>query len=146
LVVTLDSGYRTANLARMLEVRMWPEEHTRTPEKSCYYVAETTIDGVVYRGRSRMSASNELARVLVAAGIPDASMRVEQIGIAGYLIWKSSHRAALWTYQETATIPLHRVQWVDPAFRSAQMRSAFAKKEGGTDEPAIPVPETVSDE
>jgi len=38
-----------------------------------------------------MGASNELARVLVAAGVPDATMPVEQIGIAGHLIWKSFH-------------------------------------------------------
>jgi len=34
----------------MITVRMWPEENTRTPEKSCFYTAETTIDGVTYSG------------------------------------------------------------------------------------------------
>lgn len=124
-----------------VSVRMWPEEDTRTPEKFCFYTAETQIDGVTYRGRSRTGASNELARVLVAAGVPDAPMHVEQVGIAGHLVWKSFHKAALWTYEETATKPLRRIPYAEVEAGRERLRArrgaVEGQNQGGTPSPGI---------
>jgi hypothetical protein len=49
----------------MIVVQQRPDEETRTPGKSCHWVASTIVDGVTYRARSRRGAPNELARVLV---------------------------------------------------------------------------------
>ena len=113
----------------MILVQQWPEEETRTPEKTCFYVAACEIDGVPYSARSRHGAPNELARVLVAAGIPDAPMAITHRWLRGEMTYGSSHETALWTYEETATRPLHRVRWVDPAVRAARITAAFGLKQ-----------------
>jgi hypothetical protein len=102
----------------MISVRQWPEEATRTPNSACYWIAETTIDGQEYSARSRHGAARELARVLVAAGIPDAPMEVHSAGLRGHLTFGSFHAAAIWTFTEGNT-PLQRVRWQDPALRYA---------------------------
>jgi hypothetical protein len=123
----------------MIRVHQWPLEDTRTPSKSCFYQAVCEIDGVSYSARSRYGASNELARVLVAAGIPDRPMVVVQKGLKGDLTYPSFHEAAKWTYQETETIPLRRVPWVDPAVKRARLAVAFGPKQGGSDEAGTPI-------
>src|SRR5438132_7769823 len=102
-----------------IRVHQWPEEETRTPNKSCRWVAEAIVDGITYTARSRHGAPNELARQLVAAGIPDAPMVAAHCGHRGETAYRSFHEMALWTYEETSTKPLHRVGWVDPAVRAA---------------------------
>src|SRR5580700_6963878 len=57
-------------------VHQRPDEPTRTPNKSCRWIAEAVVDRRVFTARSRYGAPNELARVLVAAGIADAPMQV----------------------------------------------------------------------
>jgi hypothetical protein len=52
-------------------MRQRPLENTRTPERSSIFEAECEIDGRRYSARSRHGAPNELARVLVSAGLPD---------------------------------------------------------------------------
>jgi hypothetical protein len=113
----------------MIEVMTWPEESSRTPQKSCYWVAETTIDGIVYRARSRQGAANELARTLIAAGVADAPMETylppaERWGPCARMGWGSPgmrlqyfgslYRAAGSTHQESATRSVHREQYVPP--------------------------------
>ena len=109
------------------------EEATRTPGKSCYWIAETIIDGRTFTARSRRGAAKELARVLAAAGIPDAPMHVHTHGIRGCLTTSSFHEAAIWTYEEAAATQLHRARWVDPAVRQAQIDAAFRPKQGVND-------------
>lgn len=98
----------------MIEVSMWPLEDTRTPNNSCYYVAECVVDGVKYSGKSRRGASNDLCRKLVAAGVPDGPMRVLERGHKGPFTYQSFHEAAKWTYEESENVPLRRVRWRPP--------------------------------
>jgi hypothetical protein len=70
-------------------VHQRPDEPTRTPNKSCRWVAEAVVDGRTFTARSRYGVSNELARVLVAAGIADAPMRVHSAGLRGYAAYRS---------------------------------------------------------
>jgi hypothetical protein len=75
-------------------VHQRPDEPTRTPNKSCRWVAEAVVDGRTFAARSRYGISNELARVLVAAGIADAPMRVHSAGLCGYAAYRSFHESA----------------------------------------------------
>ena len=103
-----------------------------------YLSAVCEIDGIPYSARSRSGASNELARVLVAAGIPDQPMAAVQKGLKGELTYRSFHEAAKCTYQETETMPLRRVPWVDPAVKHARLAVAFGPKQGVNDEAGTP--------
>jgi hypothetical protein len=96
----------------MIEVSTWPQEETRTPDRACYWVAETTLEnGRYFTARSRNGAPNELARLLAAAGIPDQPMQTyDQRGVKA-LYYKSFYGAAKWTYEESAHVPLRRVRW-----------------------------------
>jgi hypothetical protein len=60
-----------------------PLENTRTPERSCVYEAECQVDGRRYSARSRQGVVNELARVLVSAGVPDQPAEIRQTGMKG---------------------------------------------------------------
>jgi hypothetical protein len=103
-----------------IEVRQRPDGLTRTPGKSCVYVAEAPVSGVTYTGRARMGAPHELARILVAAGIADAPMQVHSQGLAGHMTYRSFHQMAGFTLKENASTPVHRVRWEDPAAIAAQ--------------------------
>jgi len=131
----------------MIRVLIWPEEHTRTRTKSCYWVAECELDGTLCRARSRLAAANELARTLVANGIADAPMqtflppagRWAPCAPMGWgrpdqpvMSYKSFHQAALWTYEETASGPAHRVRWKPPTDFAAAFAGHLAKNEGET--------------
>lgn len=107
------------------------DERSRTPDRSCYWIAECTVGGQRYAARSRHGAAYALARVLVAAGVPDAPMAV------GGIRFRSFHRAALYTLTETAGEPIRRIPYRDPASRYIK-----PKIEGGT---GCPVPEQGSD-
>lgn len=95
----------------MIKIRHSPLEGTRTPEKSCFYEAECEVDGQHYSARSRHGAPNELARVLVSAGVADQPVEVRQVGIKGYISYRALHELARWTYQETVAVPLRQVRW-----------------------------------
>jgi hypothetical protein len=114
----------------MIRVHLWPLEETRTAAKGCAYMAACEIDGIPYSARSRHGAPNELARVLLAAGIPDQPMAVTHRGLKGEMTCRSFHEAARWTYEETATKPLHRVRWRDPAIETAQITARTGRKQG----------------
>ena len=77
-----------------------------------YLSAVCEIDGIPYSARSRSGASNELARVLVAAGIPDQPIeaRDRRSGLKA-LTYRSFHAAAKWTYREGAATLLQRVRY-----------------------------------
>ena len=78
-----------------------PAESTRTPENNCTYEAEAIIDGRRYFARSRRGAPFALARVLVAAGIPDQPVQVTHQGLRGHLSYHSLHRMAELTIEES---------------------------------------------
>ncbi|MGA8757659.1 MAG: hypothetical protein WB611_15250 [Stellaceae bacterium] len=95
----------------MIKMRQWPLENTRTPEKSCIFEAACELDGQPYTARSRHGAANELARMLVAAGVADQPVEVCHAGIKGWITYCSLHELARWSYQESAKVTLRRVRW-----------------------------------
>jgi len=106
--------------------RQHPEEHTRTPEKACYWVAEAVIDGRVYTAGSRYGSSYELARVLVVAGIPDAPMEVRTVGWPGHMTYRSFHAAATYTIEENARW-LRRVSYARVEAARERLRQRWVK-------------------
>jgi hypothetical protein len=119
-------------MASSIIVYQRPEEGSRTPSKPCAWIEETTINGRNFTARSRYGATNELARQLVAAGVPDGSMSVYTASLRGFAIIRSFYRAAQWTYEETATVPLHRVPYarVEAARERARGAGVQAPKQG----------------
>lgn len=97
----------------MINVRHWPEELSRSPDKACYWTAEAEVGGQLYVRRSRNGAVEELARALVAAGIPDDEMAVAGLnGIAVGLRYRSFHAAARRTFKERIGRPLKSEPYV----------------------------------
>ena len=88
-----------------------PAEPTRTPENNCTYAAEAIIDGQRYCARSRRGAPFALARVLVAAGMPDQPVQVMHEGLRGYMSYRSLHRMAVRTIEESGRGPVHDVRY-----------------------------------
>ena len=84
------------------------------------------VDGQRYSARSRYGTSNQLARLLVAAGVADQPVEIRQVGIKGCISYRSLHELWLWAYQETASAPLRRVCWMPPPdfTAAARIRSA----------------------
>ena len=76
-------------------VHQRPLEETRTPGKSCKWVAEAIVNGRTYTAISRMAPANDIARQLVADGVPDAAMQVYTVGLKGCLSWYSFPRGGL---------------------------------------------------
>jgi hypothetical protein len=62
-------------------VHQRPLEKTRTPSKSCKWVGEAIVNGRAYTATSRMAPANDIARQLVADGLPDAPMQVYSAGL-----------------------------------------------------------------
>jgi hypothetical protein len=136
----------------MIAIEQWPLEETRTPENSCIYLATCTTADQHFEARSRRSAPAELARVLVAAGIPDGPIVVIQAGISGCMRYPSLHRMARRTYTE-GDRPLRRIPYSTPLEQAAN-RSERPENRGSAPLPAVPpsamelpaislVPETV---
>ena len=95
----------------MITIWQRPLENIRTPERPSVFEAECEVDGRRYAARSRHGAPNELARVLVSAGVPDQPVEMRQVGINGCTTCRSLHQLARWTYVESATVPLRRGRW-----------------------------------
>lgn len=96
-----------------IEVRTHPQEETRGG-RSCFWIAECVLeDGRPFTARSQHGALNELARQLVAAGIPDQPMQAyDQRGLkAPY--YRSFQAPAKWTYTEGNGL-LQRVPYRSP--------------------------------
>jgi len=64
-----------------------------------------------------MAPANDIARQLVAAGVPDAPMQVYTAGLKGCLVWRSFYSAAERIYRESATEPVRPVRWIDPTVK-----------------------------
>ena len=94
-------------------VRQRPLETTRTPNRSCYWLAECEIRGRRYEARSRHGAPNELARQLLAEGVDgDRPMHV-LFGEKVARRWCSVAEPARWTYSEGDRV-LHRQRYTSP--------------------------------
>jgi len=109
-------------------VHQRPLEATRTANKSCKWVAEAIVNGRTYIATSRMAPANEIARQLVADGVPDAPMQVYTAGLKGCLVRRSFHKAAGYTFKENAQTPVKRVRWEAP--EDATQRYRAGQKQG----------------
>jgi hypothetical protein len=127
----------------LITMRQRPLENTRTPERSSFFEAECEVDGRRYAARSRRGAPNELARVLVSAGVADQPVAVRHAGIKGCISYRSLHELALWTYEESATVPLRRVRWKPSHDFIAAVRGRIAQNRGATPAPVGEEPEPV---
>jgi hypothetical protein len=88
-----------------------PLEDSRTAENSCKWLAWTEIAGQCFEARSRRGAPQELARALVAAGVPDQPVRVEHAELRGHMAYPSLHQMAGVTYVEGRSTILHRARY-----------------------------------
>src|SRR5262252_2708438 len=93
-------------MAETIVVHLRPLQETRRPGKSCKWIAEAIVNGRTYTATSRTAPANEIARQLVADGIPDAPMHVYTAGLTGCMVWRSFHRAAERTIEENAHVPV----------------------------------------
>jgi hypothetical protein len=111
-----------------ITVTCWPDATTRTPNSSCLWIAEATVDGHVYVARSRHGAPNELARRLIAVGIAERPMVISYRGRARSIIYCSFQAAATWTFSE-GDQPLRRVRYKEQPeglfLRSGDGENAF---------------------
>jgi len=115
----------------MITITLTPQQDTRTPERACYYTATCEIDGKPYQARKRLGAGNELARMLVSAGIPDQPVQVRQAGQPGHTTWHSLYRMALYDYAEGSGTTLRMIRWTPPPdFHTAMQGKAPNKPEG----------------
>ena len=113
-----------------ITVHQRPLEDTRTANKSSKWVAEAIVNGCTYTATSRIAAANDIARQLLADGVPDAPMHVYTAGLKGCLVWRSFYRAAERAVEETATKPVHMVRWESPEVRAAGITATLAPKQG----------------
>jgi hypothetical protein len=112
---------------------------TRTPGNSSKWLVAAEIDGRTYSASSRRGAPQELARVLVAAGIPDQPVRVlsdvcvwadgairtEQL--RGHMNYHSLHGMAGWTSVEGERTILGRTRYrEDERFASPAARPVIS--------------------
>ena len=121
-----------------------PLRETSSSGNSCKWVAEAIVNGNTYTATSRMAPANDIARQLVADGVPDAPMHVYTDGLKGCLVWKSFYRAAGYTIEESAGKPVHQVRWRDPAVETAQISARKARKQGVKVPAGTPVPPDAS--
>jgi hypothetical protein len=108
----------------MIRVYQHPEENTRSANNGCSWVAEAIVNGISYSARSRHGAPHELARVLVAAGLPDAPMRVATAGLLGETTYRSFHAAAGRTIEENAKVAIRSRRYRPPQDDTQGVRAA----------------------
>jgi hypothetical protein len=99
-------------------------DRPRAPRKGAWWRAVAIIDGLTYQARSRSGAAYELARQLVAAGVPDQPAVVHQPNVAGFLRFISLHRMATRSLEENATTPVRDRRWSPPPDADAGVRNA----------------------
>ena len=112
----------------MIRVHQRPEERTRSANNGCCWIAEAIVNGILYSARSRHGAPHELARALVAAGIPDSPMQVMTAGLRGETTYRSFHAMAGYSFKENAQTPLRRARYRPP--ETAQEGGPAAPKQG----------------
>lgn len=95
----------------MILARQYPDE-TRRTSRGCVYKIDCEVDGTNYSIESRSGAPYALARVLVAAGVPDQPMTVVTTGLAGEAQYRSIHRMAGYTISESASKPAALTRYV----------------------------------
>lgn len=96
----------------MIEILLRRDETVPcSPTKGVRWIAEIQIGIRKFSATSRNGASYELARQLVAAGIPDQPIRIRQGGIAGSVAWPSLHKHALRTIAEGAARSIREEKW-----------------------------------
>jgi hypothetical protein len=100
-----------------IEVSLKPIDRTRTPERPTLWIATAEINNVNYEAKSRYSPMRELARILLKAGVEDASFKVFLQGARGYMTIASFHEEAKWTIYEGKADGPRKVRWIDPAAR-----------------------------
>src|SRR5215472_7466185 len=109
-------------------VHQRPLETTRSANKSCKWVAEAIVNGRTYTATSRMAPENDIARLLLADGVPDAPMQVYTAGLKGCLTWPSFFKAAGFCFEESASTPARMARWTDPGARIAKLAGTFRDK------------------
>src|ERR1700730_14630712 len=77
-----------------IAVTTWPDEATRTSNSACVGIAEATFEGRTYTARSRHGPANQLARQLIAAGLPDRPRVIRYRGLAGTMTYRSRRATA----------------------------------------------------
>jgi hypothetical protein len=118
----------------VIQAKQRPDGQHRT-NRGCPWIAECTVDGVGYAASSRSGASYALARVLVAAGVPDQPMHLTSQGLRGETRLPSIHVMAGFTMAESATQPVHKVRWSPMPDQDAQRAMRDARQMRGTGGP-----------
>lgn len=92
--------------------------------------AECEVNGQHFEATSRHSAPHELARKLLAAGVPDDKMTIETAGLSGVATSASFYAMARYTYREGNRV-LARVKWKPPpaAAGGEEKEQEFAAEE-----------------
>jgi hypothetical protein len=91
------------------------DEASRSPDRPCFYDAEANVLGQSYTVRARYGAVHDLARELVAAGVPDQAVTTVQQPHGCQMGYPSMYRLAATTVSEGPTHPVHGRRWTDPA-------------------------------
>jgi hypothetical protein len=122
-------------------VKAYPLEATRAADGTCFWIAETTVDGRSFSARSKHGAPNELARQLVADGIPDAPMEIAHAELRGTMSYRSFHAAAKWAFTEGAKGELRRAPYRGAAADLADRFKTVSRVIGSPKKGGEPLPE-----
>lgn len=106
----------------MIEMHLSPIPGSRTPERGVEWRCVAGVNLCRFEAVSRQGAPQALARALVAANVPDSPVRIVQDGLPGWAEHQSLHKMALWTYEESPTVPLHRTPYARIAAKLAKLR------------------------
>src|SRR5918911_1524253 len=106
-----------------ITVHQRPLEATRTPGKSCKWSGEAIVNGRTYTATSRMAPANDIARQLVADGVPDGPMQVYSAGLKGCLVWRSFYKAAERTFEKNAKVPVRGRRYHPPQDQQQGVRA-----------------------
>ena len=121
------------------------DEASRSPDRPCYWTAEATVAGQRYTARARYGVAGALARVLVAAGLPDAPLHVlsnlDPNRVA--LRYAAFHAEARMTIKEGPTTPISRGRWLDltEAFGAGRPSVYLGQNRGEAPIAAMAIPE-----
>ena len=123
----------------MIVIHQRADEASRSPDRPCYYDAEANVLGgssasspdaerqrlgQSYTVRGRYGACHDIARQLVAAGIPDQPVTTIQEPQGWRIGYPSLHPMALRTIVEGVTTTIREAVWKDPAERFATLAGA----------------------
>lgn len=101
----------------MIVATIWEIDGSYTAERGVMYHVECEVDGVKYEVDNRGGPTSALARVLKDAGLPDDELVTQNREGKRLLYWKSFHRAAGYTYVESAKTALRMGKFVPIADR-----------------------------